>query len=181
MRGRLILKAICFSLVGGSLMTGTAVNGHDVTFAWSENQEPDLGGYRIHFGVASRTYSQVIDVGKATTGTASNLIAGTKYYFALTAYNLAGLQSDFTGELVYTVPMTEPEPPPRVYLYVVPPAQARLTVTGVTNRAYVVEASPDLRTWNPLQTITLDANGSGVVMENNPALGTKRFYRARAL
>ena len=33
-----------------------------VTLAWDANTEPDLAGYKIHYGTASHDYSRSIDV-----------------------------------------------------------------------------------------------------------------------
>jgi len=44
----------------------------------------------LHYGTTSRSYSETIDVGNVTTYTISNLIAGKRYYFVVTAYNAAG-------------------------------------------------------------------------------------------
>ena len=52
----------------------------------------------IHYGTASGTYSQGIDVGNTTSYTVSNLIDGQTYYFAVTAYNAVGYQSVYSNE-----------------------------------------------------------------------------------
>ena len=71
-----------------------------VSFSWNPNTEPDIAGYRLHYGTASKSYTQLIDV-KTTTATVSNLTEGTKYYFAVSAYNTAGAESAFSAELSY--------------------------------------------------------------------------------
>ena len=83
--GRLSLVA------AGSLLVcqGSALATHSVTFGWAPNLEPDVAGYRIHYGVASGTYTQVVDVGNTTMASISGLVDGTTYYFALSAYNAA--------------------------------------------------------------------------------------------
>ena len=59
----------------------------------------DVTGYMIHYGTASGIYSMGIDVGSATSYTVSNLIDGQTYYFAITAYNAAGVESEHSGEV----------------------------------------------------------------------------------
>ena len=61
-------------------------------------------GYRVYYGVASRTYTNMVDVGAATNVTISGLVEGKTYYFAATAYNILGLESDYSDEVVYTIP-----------------------------------------------------------------------------
>jgi nitrogen fixation protein FixH len=69
-------------------------------------------GYNVYFGTASRVYSQVRNAGPATTITISNLVEGTTYYFAATAYDSWGLESDYSAETVYTVPVPVLNYPP---------------------------------------------------------------------
>jgi fibronectin type 3 domain-containing protein len=78
------------------------VHSAQVTLAWDPNQENDLAGYRLYYGSASRNYSQVIDVGNANQHNVSGLAAGATYYFAVTAYNSQGLESNYSQELAHT-------------------------------------------------------------------------------
>jgi hypothetical protein len=77
-----------------------------VTLAWDANSEPDVAGYKIHYGPTSRTYSFVVEAGNVTTHTISNLQEGLTYFFAATAYSSAGLESDFSEEVSHTVPLS---------------------------------------------------------------------------
>jgi hypothetical protein len=72
-----------------------------VTLSWeppTENADGsplvDLKGFKVHYGGASRSYSDVIQVANPglSTYVLQNLAAG-KYYFAVTAYNSAGQES----------------------------------------------------------------------------------------
>jgi len=74
-----------------------------VSLAWDANTEPDLGGYKLYYGTASQAYSQGINVGKNTQVTVSNLSQGVTYFFAVTAYNLQGAESDYSNEIHNTV------------------------------------------------------------------------------
>jgi len=73
----------------------------DITLAWDHNSEPDLAGYKLYIGKSSRNYAPPIDLGLTTQYTIRNLIAGTTYYFTLTAYNQKGLESSFSNEVRY--------------------------------------------------------------------------------
>ncbi|WP_028585634.1 Ig-like domain-containing protein [Desulfogranum mediterraneum] len=79
-------------------------------FSWLPNDEADLAGYKIHYGEASLSYSQVLDVGLPATvdgrvqATVTALQPGTTYYFVATAYNGLGEESDYSAEVAYTVP-----------------------------------------------------------------------------
>lgn len=77
----------------------------ELELEWKPNQEPDLAGYRLHFGTASGEYTEQISVGKnRTSATVDNLAQGKTYFFAVTAYNDRGLESRPSHELAYPSP-----------------------------------------------------------------------------
>ena len=69
------------------------------TLAWQPSPDLTVVGYRVYYGVASRTYTQMVDVGLSTTATISNLVNGTTYYFVVTAYASSGVQSPYSNEV----------------------------------------------------------------------------------
>ena len=77
----------------------------DVTLEWDPNTEPDLAGYNIYWGYASGDYTFSADVGNQTTYTVTDLIPGMTYYYAATAYDTDDLESDYSDEVVYIVPI----------------------------------------------------------------------------
>ena len=77
-------------------------NAADVTLEWDPNPEPDIAGYEVYYGVSSRNYSEMIDVGNFTICTIGNLETGVTYYFAAKAYNTDGYRSDYSDEVTYT-------------------------------------------------------------------------------
>ena len=78
-------------MVGAALavLSPSAV-ARDVTLAWDASVSPDVGGYKVHWGLSSGSYSSDVDVGKTTGYTLSGLDAGETYYIAVTAHDLAG-------------------------------------------------------------------------------------------
>lgn len=90
------LKLIGFLSV---LFYSSLVSAAQVTLAWDANTEPDLAGYMIYYGFATRAYDYVVDVGDQTTFTLSGLEDGHTYYFAVTAYDTEDLESDFSNEV----------------------------------------------------------------------------------
>ena len=88
-----------------ALTFGARAATTNVTLAWNANTETNLAGYRVYYGTASGTYSGSKLVAAGVTSTMiSNLTFGQVYYFAATATNAAGLESDFSTEVVYTAP-----------------------------------------------------------------------------
>jgi subtilase family serine protease len=76
----------------------------EALLSWNPNPEPDIAGYRTHYGTASRDYREHMDVGNVTSATVSPLASGLTYYFAVTAYNHEGLESDFSNEGTKRIP-----------------------------------------------------------------------------
>ena len=64
----------------------------------------DLSGYKIHYGTSSKNYSESLAVNTAgvTSYQVEGLPAG-KLYFAMTAVNAAGAESDYSSEVSVTV------------------------------------------------------------------------------
>jgi hypothetical protein len=84
--------------------TASAQGETSVTLAWDPSPDSAVAGYRLYDGVASAAYTNVMDLGNATSGMVSNLVNGVTYYFAVTAYDTNGQESDFSDEISYTVP-----------------------------------------------------------------------------
>jgi hypothetical protein len=169
-------------IAGGVLlaMLGSAW-GAGVTFAWTPNTDI-VAGYKIHYGPASRTYNQLFDARNVTSGTVSNLVPGTRYFFALTAYNSQGLESDYSNEITYFVPTnTAPSGPFRLTIALTPSRQRVLTLTGPTNRNYSIETGTNLTAWMNLGTVSVGPAGSASLVDTNPPAQPRRYYRARAL
>ena len=84
---------------------------HSVTLAWDAPEQntdgsplTDLQGYKLYYGTASRSYSDsiVIDNPGVTRYVVDTLSPGT-YYFALTAFNSKGAESDYSSEVSATL------------------------------------------------------------------------------
>ena len=72
-----------------------------LTLAWDPNPEPDLAGYKLYYGTESTEYGQGVDINKNESVTISGLELSKRYYFAVTAYDLQGNESDFSDEISY--------------------------------------------------------------------------------
>ncbi|MBN2506770.1 MAG: fibronectin type III domain-containing protein [Verrucomicrobia bacterium] len=81
-----------------------AVGYQTVTLAWDPNPEPDVCAYVVYYGTQSRGYPLATNVGNVTTATVYGLDEGRTYYFAITARNLSGLESNFSNEVTNAIP-----------------------------------------------------------------------------
>ena len=103
--GRVLILILpwALSLVPCAVVAGTAT----VTIGWDKNAEPDIVGYKIHYGIKSGTYDYNVDIGNSTSCDISGLEEDTTYYFAATAYNTMG-ESDLSEEITYNT-SSEPD------------------------------------------------------------------------
>jgi hypothetical protein len=105
------LKRYLGAAIIAAAVSSSAQGQSRVTLAWDPSPGGAIAGYRLYDGVASRTYTNIIDAGNVTTQAVSGLTAGVTYFFAVTAYDTNGLQSDYSSELSYTVPLPTNPPP----------------------------------------------------------------------
>ncbi len=109
------LRSILWGLIVAGLLLGLfpgAASAGSLSFAWDPNTESDLAGYKLYIGTSSRTYSQVIDVGRVTAFTVSDLMEGETYFSSVTAYNIFTNESTFSNEVSATTSVTAPPPEP---------------------------------------------------------------------
>jgi hypothetical protein len=64
-----------------------------VTLAWDPNPEPDVTGYIVMYGTSSGQYTGTVDTGIQTSYQFTLPDSTTRYYFAVCAYNAAGIRS----------------------------------------------------------------------------------------
>ncbi len=63
-----------------------------ITLEWDRNPEPDIAGYNVYYGIISGEYVRMETV---TDPTAIIGVKGSRtYYFAVTAYNTNGMESE---------------------------------------------------------------------------------------
>jgi hypothetical protein len=149
-----------------------------VTLAWNPSLDTNVAGYNVYYGVACHAYTNMVNVGKATNVTITGLVEGTTYYFAATAYNTLGLESDWSNE-ASCAPGTIPGAPAKLQIRVAPTRQVILTVTGQVGSTYNIQALPDFTAWTVIGSVTVPAGGSLDFTDTNAASFPKRFYRTR--
>lgn len=118
---RWLIAAATALLLAAALLAGSAQA--EVTLAWDANPPAEkVTGYVVHHGPQSRAYTQSVDVGNVTQTTV-DVPAGT--FLAVTAYNAAGLSSDYSDEVQAPAVPT----PPAVSAAVTDGLGRRVTVT----------------------------------------------------
>ena len=76
------------------------------TLAWDPSPGTNvIANYNVYYGVASATYSNVVAAGTNTTVPIFNLVDSTTYYFAVTAVDTSGLESDYSTEVSALTPV----------------------------------------------------------------------------
>jgi hypothetical protein len=78
-----------------------------VSLAWDNSTDPTVASYKIYTGTSSGSYSQNTNVGFANPYTVTNLTEGKTYYFAATALGSNGLESGYSNQVSYTVPLAQ--------------------------------------------------------------------------
>jgi len=107
------LSSLVLLLVAIFSLLMTTAHAAQVTVAWDANSDPAVTGYRVHYGTSPGSYTSHIDVGNTTSCVISGLVEGLTYYFAASAYDGSGNESDYSTAVNYTVPQAPaPSPPP---------------------------------------------------------------------
>lgn len=96
----MLLVAGCSGGGGGG--GGSTAPMASAVMAWDQNNEPDLAGYRVYRATGPGAYgAPVASLSPlASSYSATNLQAGTTYYFVVTAYDAAGNESPRSNELL---------------------------------------------------------------------------------
>lgn len=110
-----------------SIMLAAWAAGSEIRLAWDANPESDIARYEVSYESATdQRRSQTAATTPAAT--ISGLTPGVVYTFEVVAINTAGLRSEPSAPITATAPDS-------------------VTIT--------LERSTDLKTWQPVQTISL--------------------------
>jgi predicted RNA-binding protein with TRAM domain len=150
---------------------GIAKGASSAALQWNPNTDPSVTGYNLYYGGATRAYTNMLPVGDTTSATVEGLVEGKTYFFAVTAYDFNGDESDYSAETVYIVPGflvitpgTNPGDPIRVQFPVAPAHWYELQVSG------------DLRSWTTVWQ-TLGVANTWVEFDAPSATTGAQFYR----
>jgi hypothetical protein len=147
--------------------------GQSVTLGWNPDTGTNVAGYAVYYGTNSISNTNRIDVGTNTTVTVQGLAAGITYYFAVSAYNVAHVESAPSAPISYIVPgiltmtpATKSGKPMMINFPVAP------------GYSFTVQASVDLKTWTNLwQTGTTTSNNWVNFQDTHSGSFPRRYYR----
>jgi hypothetical protein len=86
----------------------TPITPNSAALAWDAVAATNLSGYRVYYGTAPGVYlqsfGQGLSVGNITSYTLMGLSNGTRYYFAVTAFDTTGHESGYSNEAFKDIP-----------------------------------------------------------------------------
>ena len=150
------------ALLSSSPLQATTASPPAVALAWNASTDPTVTGYNVYYGTASRNYTNVLSAGSATNAVVSNLVSGVTYYFAATTYTVDGMESVYSAEASYAVPV--PNNPPTL------DALTNLTINQDSGEQVVALTGITSGGPNENQTLTVSAFSSNPGLIPNPTV-----------
>jgi len=100
------LAALCMVLLLAPLALAK-----DVSLSWDPSPTQGVTGYKIHYNCVddSQPFPDIVDVGDVLNTTVADLVDSQGCYFAVTAYNAAGMESGYSN-IVYSQGFVPPQP-----------------------------------------------------------------------
>jgi hypothetical protein len=140
-----------------------------------------LNGYRP----ATADTFTIVEAG-AVNGRFSNAPHGQRlatadgYGSFLVSYSATGVALGAFGPNPAPLPSAVPQlPAPEILFRNTPEALLSFRIGGTPGRPYLIESSPDLRTWTPYHNATLNSAGAHTAEFPFDAAQSPRFFRAR--
>jgi hypothetical protein len=107
-RLRSLFHLVLFVMLGLGWAVSRAPAAQSVQLTWSSSPTPGVVAYRVYYGTESGFYFNGITFSNIADVVIPNLDEGATYYFAVTAVDAAGNESDFSNEASYVVPVSGP-------------------------------------------------------------------------
>jgi hypothetical protein len=161
-----VLSSLLLVLMAILSLMMTSAHAAQVTVAWDANSDPAVTGYRVHYGTALGSYTSHIDVGNATSCVISGLLEGLTYYFAATAYDSSGHESDYSPAVNYTVPQA-PAPSPA-------PTPTSAAAGGGGGGCFIATAA--FGSYHAPEVILLQKFRDRILLESEPGRLFVEFY-----
>jgi hypothetical protein len=156
----------------------------NVTLGWNASSDPTVAGYYVYWGTSHAIYPNKVDVGTNTMSTLVGIVAGSTYYFSVTSYNGARVESSFVPEISYVTPG----------MLTLTQGSASGATNGVTNgaagntarirfpvapgQAYEVQASFNLKSWTNVWLTSIQTSNGWVEYDETLTRSVPaKFYR----
>jgi hypothetical protein len=161
-----------FKVVAAVVLASQTISwGASYQLAWNSNPEPDIASYKVHVGTVSGAYTRTYSV-TSPTATISDLPDAPVYYFAVTAVNSAGSESDFSSEVSTLSPGTP------VLTSTLTASSVQLAVNAPVGTVVRFESSTNLHDWQFLANRTANSQGVAIMNQSRSAMLPFRFYRS---
>jgi len=106
--------ALAVYLIHGIILVTSSIpvrGAQSVSLAWDATTDLNVAGYNVYYGTNSGQYVYSSTVDHTTNTTVTGLQDGVTYFFVVTAFNTAGLESPWSNEVIYSVPQSRPGDP----------------------------------------------------------------------
>jgi len=131
------LRGVCLILI--FWFSSVAFADSTIRVTWLPNSEADLGGYYLYYGTSSGNYGPPVPIpANSTSYNITGLIEGTRYYVALSAYDLSNNESERCPEINGIAPTTTTSSSSSTTTSIISDqydfcsAEVPLTLTGIT-------------------------------------------------
>jgi type VI protein secretion system component Hcp len=180
-RHLLIQRLLPFITALFLLCSGMHAIAADVSLAWDPIVSDNISGYKVYAGNSSRVYGTPVAIGNQTTYTLTGLPDGS-WYFAVTAYDINGIESGFSNEVMQTIGIvTDTTPPVISGLTSASITAAGATIVWTTNEASTSQVEYGLSTsyGNIALISSLDLSHSQTL--SGLLAGTLYHYRVKSI
>ena len=176
----LLIMIVILILMSAENRAGAA----SVDLSWNASTATNVVNYNVYYGTNTGDYTSKLVVGNQTAAMISGLTPGVTYYFSATANDASGTESDFSGEITYSVPAlvtppTQPAPPTMATLFITPVktggvvTEVTITSTGPVPASWSVETSTDMVHWGAVVSGTSPTVNVSFLTRNVP----NEFFR----
>lgn len=153
------MNKFTFGLFLSLLSTTGLLADQSVTLMWDNPQDPTVTGSVIYYGNSTRNYPYHTNALSSGPATVMGLQDGLTYYFAVTATNSAGLESDYSNELIASFPAPSTNTFPSINW----PGNIRILENTTTNIPFVVW---DVETYPGLLSVAA-SSGNQALLPNS--------------
>ena len=89
------------------LLAASFVDASEIPLTWDPSADV-VAGYKVYYGTSSKRYQQSVDVGSETDVVLDLDLPNKKHYFAVTAYDHEGNESDLSNRISWPLYLVSP-------------------------------------------------------------------------